>query len=111
MKLPLALIFASACIRQAPPPLAPAAPPVEVKPASNRAETYAAHFAPSIGMKCERWSGAGTDLPDEVDSVLCRADTWLLYCAAPINSKPTCEMSIDWGVPTPVPPPVKGKKK
>ena len=66
-------------------------------PAAVQAHNAAADFALEyrIAAKCDPWTGHGSAMPG-VDSVLCRGATWIIYCAAPADAKPRCELAADW---------------
>lgn len=70
--------------------------PTTEKPAPTRnpGADFAAMIPEKITGKCTAWTS---------DSVLCKmSDTTLLWCSAPWNGKPHCEVAADW---SPQPPP------
>lgn len=74
-----------------------AAPPApQVK---NLALDFAERWIGKVdpGAKCSPWTGAGTAIKG-VDSVLCSKEgaSVIIYCAAPFDGKPRCEMAADW---------------
>ncbi|RPH65003.1 MAG: hypothetical protein EHM89_00240 [Acidobacteria bacterium] len=64
------------------------------------------------GAKCSPWTGSGTAIKG-VDSVLCSKDgaSVIIYCAAPFDAKPRCEMAADWTAQPQAQQPVAPKAK
>lgn len=98
----LVLVFASSCRYSAPPPSSPAAAAPQAKPAEpkieNRSVLPCGYVAQHLDAqaKCSLWSGRGTQLPEEVDAVLCLGSSWVLHCQAPDNGKPEISVVFDW---------------
>lgn len=96
LSLVIVLALAStACIaRVAPAPQAPAQPVAtqpQAKPEPKLVDKFIA-LVPALG-KCDAWTS---------DAVICHpSPTQLLYCKAPADGRPYCELALDW---TPAPP-------